>query len=86
MPNGKPGDHPYSDIIVHGSSADYGDEVPDLVRAMAKKPGFPEVRDEVGDLLLDLWPLGRGDRRHQLIQEALHRLQAIDARLGNQSE
>lgn len=51
MPNGKPGDHPFSDIVVHGSSAEFGEEISDLVRTMYSRPGFEEIREQVTELL-----------------------------------
>lgn len=57
MPNGKPGDHPYTDIIHHGSS-EYGEPVDGLVKELSKLPGFSNVRGEVLDLLWQNSPIG----------------------------
>ena len=81
MPNGKPGDHPYTDIIVHRSSSQFGVEVSDLVRAMADKPGFANVRDRVAQVLEDCTWYGRVEQKDSLIAEAKRRLEAIDAEL-----
>jgi hypothetical protein len=35
MPNGKPGDHPLTDILVHKLTV-YGDEADDLIRKIAE--------------------------------------------------
>jgi len=35
MPNGKPGDHPVTDILVHKVTV-YGDEADDLIRKIAE--------------------------------------------------
>ena len=42
MPNGKPGDHPYTDILHYGSS-EYGEPVDGLVKRLAQMPDFPSV-------------------------------------------
>lgn len=41
MPNGKPGDHPYTDIVVHGA-AKFGEPLDGLVREMSRTGGYPE--------------------------------------------
>jgi hypothetical protein len=50
MPNGKPGDHPYTDIIVHGRQV-YSQVVDDLVRQVADLSD-ERGRNELADLLL----------------------------------
>jgi hypothetical protein len=35
MPNGRPGDHPYTDIVHHGEGV-YSDAVDDLVQKVAE--------------------------------------------------
>ena len=55
MPNGKPGDHPLTDIVHYGSSS-YPDEINELVREMAKHPRFEFIRDRVADILWEDWP------------------------------
>lgn len=55
MANGKPGDHPLSDILDHGGSA-LGPEIDRRVRELAELPGFAAVRDRVARLLWDYWP------------------------------
>ena len=49
MPNGKPGDHPYSDMVLHHE--DFG--VPEIARRVRRlhKIGSPEVRRLVSDLV-----------------------------------
>ena len=47
MPNGKPGDHPYTDIVLHGLSV-YTPAIDALVREIANLGG----RDEISDMLL----------------------------------
>jgi hypothetical protein len=56
MPNGRPGDHPLTDILQYGASA-YGPEIDSLVRELAGHPGFEAVRRRVADLLWENWPV-----------------------------
>ena len=46
MPNGKPGDHPYTDIVIHGARV-YSEKADALVREIHEMGG----RDEIADLL-----------------------------------
>jgi hypothetical protein len=41
MPNGKPGDHPYTDIVAHGA-ARFGEPLDGLVRELSRTGGCPE--------------------------------------------
>jgi len=77
VPNGKPGDHPYTDIIVHGSSSEFGSEISDLVRTISKQSGFAHVRDRVAKVLEECTWYGRLDRKDDLIAEAKRRLETI---------
>jgi hypothetical protein len=49
MPNGRPGDHPYTDIVTHGSEV-FWPEIDSLVREIARL-GAREDRDHVANLL-----------------------------------
>jgi hypothetical protein len=49
MPNGKCGDHPYTDIVAHGTDI-YGDGLDELVREIDKL-GPDSLRNAVSDLL-----------------------------------
>jgi hypothetical protein len=49
MPNGKPGDHPYTDIVIHGHDV-YSPRAADLVREIARL-GDEKTRRELSDLL-----------------------------------
>jgi hypothetical protein len=82
MPNGKPGDHPYTDIMVHGRRV-YSKAVDRLVREVAELSD-ERGRRELGDMLLfeynefakpDLAKLERilSERRDQLRREATER-------------
>ena len=50
MPNGKPGDHPLTDILIHNRNI-YSPEACDLVREIAALAD-EKTRRELGDLLL----------------------------------
>ena len=82
MPNGKPGDHPYTDIVVHGRRV-YSKAIDRLVREVAELSD-ERGRRELGDMLLfeynqyskpDLAKLARvlSERREQLRKEATER-------------
>ncbi len=49
MPNGKPGDHPFTDIVVHGREV-YSPQAAKLVREIAELANDIECR-EISDLL-----------------------------------
>ena len=83
MANGKPGDHPLTDILHYGSS-EYGEPVDGLVKELARHPGFAAVRSEVADLLLDCSPIGKHGDRAAFMAKALERLQAIKAQLEDE--
>ena len=50
MPNGKPGDHPYTDIIVHGTDL-YSQTVAQLVREISGLAD-EKTRRDLSDLLI----------------------------------
>ncbi len=50
MPNGKPGDHPYTDIVTHGLEV-FTEEVDALVRELARHPRLDDVDRELRELL-----------------------------------
>ena len=49
MPNGKPGDHPYTDIVIHGRNV-YSPNAANLVREIAKLSD-DKARRQLADLL-----------------------------------
>ena len=49
MPNGKPGDHPYTDIVIHGRDV-YSPRAANLVREIAKLSD-DKARHRLADLL-----------------------------------
>ena len=50
MPNGKPGDHPLTDILVHGLTV-YSPTIDDLIREIVRLADDKEER-RLGDMLL----------------------------------
>ncbi len=60
MPNGKPGDHPYTDIVLHRTDV-YGREIDELVREI-DRTGPEVLKTQVSDLLPMPWPAERVDR------------------------
>ena len=50
MPNGKPGDHPYTDIVIHGRDV-YSPHAANLIREIAKLSD-EKTRRKLADLLL----------------------------------
>ena len=76
MPNGKPGDHPFTDILHYGRS-EFGEPVDSLVKELSQHPLFFQVRDEVANLLWETSPFAREGEREGLINEAKDRLMRI---------
>lgn len=73
MPNGKPGDHPYTDIVIHGANV-YGDDIDDLVREMHHLKSSDLIRDRVSALLWDHNPWFSKDINRQLLRQELLKL------------
>jgi hypothetical protein len=70
MPNGKPGDHPLTDILVHKSNV-YGREADDLIRRIADLCSRRE---------LDEWwqrEIGWSPERHLVLQKAQTRFDEL---------
>ena len=76
MPNGKPGDHPYTDILHYGQS-EFGEPVDGLVKQLSKMAGFQSVFEEVRDLLWEFSPLGRLEEKDALSKDLFGKLEAI---------
>lgn len=55
MPNGRHGDHPLTDILLHGHST-YPADIDDIVKKLAASPRFNDVRERVAQILWDDWP------------------------------
>lgn len=58
MPDGRPGDHPISDIVVHGETV-FGQEPDDCIRRISKGAP-PHILSLLGSLVL-FWPRTRND-------------------------
>ena len=56
MPNGRPLDHPLTDMLDHGLPSCYPDDVFLLVKQVSELPNFLSVKPEVESLLWDNWP------------------------------
>jgi hypothetical protein len=54
MPNGRPGDHPLTDILGYGGS-NYPEDINALVKQLALMPGFTSARDRVAKILWEDW-------------------------------
>jgi hypothetical protein len=70
MPNGKPGDHPLTDILVHKLTV-YGHEADDLIRKIAELCSFRE---------LDEWwqhEIGWSPEPHSVVNKARMRLDEL---------
>lgn len=52
MPNGRPGDHPLTDILLYGLS-NFPDDIKKTVIRLATLPRFKEVRERVAAILLE---------------------------------
>lgn len=80
MPNGRPGDNPYDEIIHHGGS-EYGEPVDGLVRQLSQLPGFSSVSREVASILWDHSPMGGSSKKPQLVAAAIEKLNALRTKL-----
>jgi hypothetical protein len=76
VPNGRPGDNPYDDIIHHGGS-EYGEPVDGLVRELSKMPGFANVSGEVASILWEHSPMHRQKEKPKLVAAVLEKLQSV---------
>ena len=72
MPNGRPGDHPLTDVLHHGLSV-FGDEADGLIREIAALGGTAELRG-------DPWIWGR----RPLADDHIARLRRLRDRLRDQ--
>jgi hypothetical protein len=80
MPNGKPGDHPFTDILHYGHS-EYGEPVDSMVKHLAKHPRFGVFRESVASLLWKHSPMGRPEEREALISQCTAALHDIQTRV-----
>ncbi|QDT28354.1 hypothetical protein Enr10x_36960 [Gimesia panareensis] len=75
MPNGRPGDHPAVDILVHGISSGFPDDIFETVRDLAQHPKYPLISDRVDELLWKYWPSWRNANPD--LDEVRRQLQAL---------
>lgn len=80
MPNGKPGDHPFTDIL-HVGHSEYGEPVDGFVQRLATLPGFERVRSRVASILWDNSPIGRMEQRASLVKAVMEQLEEIEREL-----
>lgn len=55
MPNGKPGDHPITDILVHKENI-LGKGIDELIREIYAHPGFKKFDEEITVLIVNNEP------------------------------
>jgi hypothetical protein len=77
MPNGKPGDHPLTDIVVHGRAV-YSERADDLIRKIVQLGGRARIEDL---LFLEYNDFGKPDvpKLERVLTEILDALES-DAR------
>jgi hypothetical protein len=78
VPNGKPGDHPFTDLLIHGWET-FGKEITALVKEIDGLPGSKAYRDEIAQLLLENDPAW--NRKSANLDRVKDRLLAIRAKL-----
>ena len=57
MANGRPSDHPLTDILHHQMNSTFPDDIVEDVRHLAAHPKFAVVRPRLADVLWNNWPL-----------------------------
>ena len=75
MPNGKPGDHPYTDIVLHKFEV-FGEKIDGLVRELHQVPGFAVFRNEVAELLAEHEPYRNKDADVECVKRRLHEIKS----------
>jgi hypothetical protein len=85
MPNGKPGDHPHSDIVIHGMPT-FTPEIDALVRDVEALGGFRSVlaTDWLAERQAALWRANKENdetRRQQVLSWAVALLERERTRL-----
>ena len=71
MPNGRPGDNPFTDIVNHQINPGVPNEVYELVLEMSRSENFDHVKQDVHDLL---WNEFENDRLYDMLIETRRRL------------
>ncbi|KAB7766265.1 hypothetical protein [Xanthomonas maliensis] len=77
MPNGKPGDHPLSDLS-YGSSSGYGEAFDTLARALLKRPDAKAELERIVNAVPSVYMASQQEIDAALAQ-ALPRLRALRA-------
>ena len=80
MPNGKPGDHPLTDILNYGHS-EFGEPVDGFVKQLVAMPGFQSFSDEVAAILWEHTPFGRVEDKDDLIEVTIQKLDQVKQRI-----
>ena len=57
MPNGRPGDHPLTDILNHDMPSTFPPDIVEEIKRMAGHPRFAQVSDRVSEILWNNWPM-----------------------------
>ena len=57
MPNGRPRDHPLTDMLHHNMPSGYPDDIFILVQELSLHERFPKIKDRLSSLLWENWPL-----------------------------
>lgn len=81
MPNGKPGDHPYTDIVIHNWEV-FGEEIDGLVCELHRMPGFVLFRDEVAALLAEHEPNWNENAGIDLVKRRLYEIKSELKKMG----
>lgn len=71
MANGSPGDHPYTDIVIHKRKV-LGEEIDNLVRELQQMPGFDRFKEEVCDLLVKNEPPWNKNPDFEFVKKRLY--------------
>jgi hypothetical protein len=61
MPNGRPGDHPLSDVLIHHHRV-FGDEIDDLIHEIAQLATW-KAFEGLEDLMFDVQTTGVGGQK-----------------------
>ena len=57
MPNGKPGDHPLTDMLLHNDRGGFPADIFESVQQLSSLSGFDSISEQVSNLLLRHDPL-----------------------------
>lgn len=87
VPNGKPGDHPLSDLLTWGHPQ-FGSPIDDLLKQINDLGGRQQLLDgPIGEALWDLWPKwGRRSGDQPEYDDLEHQLRELRGRLLGQDD